>query len=158
MPAGLQFGYGFRRLFDANQRYMRPAGPVYLRMRNFADPQMQPWAQYGFAISPSGSSSVGTTDTLIDPPPSWKTVSMHNIGMSNGKLRFGAKEFLISHTFVKQQMSLQNVSDATLIWRGPKVVGLVENGLVCSIEQYVPDMLAGDVISWIITANVGEIR
>ena len=157
MPSGLQFGYGMRRLVDAHQRFMRLSGPVYLRMRNFDDPQEQPWAQYGFAISPSGS-DVGTTDILIEPQPSWRTVSMHNIGMSQGKLRFGAKEFLISHTFVRAQMSVQGLSDATLVWRGARVVGLVENGLLCSIEQYIPDMLAGDVVTWIITANVGELR
>lgn len=55
MPAGLQFGFGMQRLLDANQRYMRSSLPVYLRLRNFVDPQTQQWAQLGFQIAPTGA-------------------------------------------------------------------------------------------------------
>lgn len=85
-------------------------------------------------------------------------VSQDNIAKSGGKLRFGARQFIVSHTFVLAQMTAQSVTDPTLIWRGPSVVGLVTQNLLCSIEQYLPEFLGGDIITWTLTCNANEQR
>lgn len=162
----LNMTYGIRRIFDANQRFLQPGLATYLRVRNFADPQTQPWAQYGFSISPSGSAQTGTTDILIDPPPSHRMVSMHNIAMSAGKLRFGAREIIVSHTFVLQQMDAWNLQDPTLVFRGPNIVGFVlalsatapQINTLASIEQYSADVVAGDILAWVCLCNCNELR
>jgi hypothetical protein len=157
MPQGVQSSFGVQRLIDAQQRWARASFPVYLRLRNFPDVQGQQWAQLGFRIAPSGG-PVGVTDILIDPPPGVRMVSIHNIGMSAGKLRFGARIFQISATFVNKQVVAQGLTDQNLVWRGPNVVGLVSEELLFSIEDIKHAEYSGQTISWQITANANEIR
>lgn len=157
MPS-LQFSRGIRRLMDAHQRYMRAGAPVYLRLKNFPDLQNRPWSQLGFQISPSGTSDVGVSDVLVVPQPSVLHMSIHNIGMSAGKLRFGARQFFISQTFVESQMAARALSDQTLVWRGSDVVGLFNDGLLFSIEDIRHEEVAGKTVSWIIIANANEVR
>ncbi len=155
MPQGLNFGYGIQRLFDANMTFLRNSHPVYLRLRNFGDVQEEKWAQMGFAISPSGT-DVGTADIEIVPPPKVTMVSVHNIGQSVGKLRFGARVFTISATFVDKQVKAQGITDQDLVWRDPKVVGLILDGQTFSIEDIAHEELAGKTVAWVITANAPE--
>lgn len=157
MPFNVNFGYGVQRLIDSNLQYTRVGFPVYLRLRNFPDLQNSQFAQMGFAISPSGT-AVGTTDILIAPPPSVSMVSVHNIGMSEGKLRFGARTFLVSQAFVTAQVAAQSLSDQNLVWRGPNVVGLVTENLLFSIEDVNHGEVAGQTVSWVLTANANELR
>ena len=163
---GFSGGYGFQRLMDAQQRFMQQGHPVYLRLRNFA-PVMQNSmaAQLGYVITPSptGSPSIsggpGTVDVLIDPPASYYMVSVHNIGQSQGKLRFGARVFQISQEFVANQMSamgLLEVNDQDKVWRGPKIIGLVTDGLLFSIEAVAHREIAGATVRWSLTCNASE--
>lgn len=158
MPAGLQFTYGTRRLLDAHQAFTRSGLPVYLRLRNFTDQQQARASEYGFAVSPSGMIATGTTDILITPPPTWRMVSQHNIGMSDGRLLFGARTFKISHTFALAQMADRSLTDARMVWLDQSVVGLVTENLLCAVVQAVPAYAAGDVVCWNIIANCSEIR
>lgn len=148
---------GLRRIIDAKQRFMRDAPPVFLRLREFADVQLQDWAIYGFAITPTGTVGTGTTDILIDPPASMIEVTMHNIGQSQGKLRFGARHFIVSDTFVTKCAGIQGYTDKTLVWRAPNVVGIVCQNLLGDIVDYWHEEVAGRTVTWGITANMSEI-
>jgi hypothetical protein len=158
MGFGPFFGNGFIRLIDANQRYMQAGGPTYLRLRNFPDIQELEFAQLGFSISPTGTSQVGTTDILIVPPPSNEPVSTHDIGKSRGKLRFGATKFLISQTFIEDQMAAQGLTDQSLVFRGRNVVGLVTDMVLWSIEDIIHKDLGGKTVMYFLTCNANEIR
>jgi len=157
MGAGLQIGFGFQRLIDAQQRYMRCGQPVYLRLRNFPDARTLASAQLGFSVSPTGSNK-GTTDVLIDPPPSVVNVSVHNIGQSMGKLRFGARIFRVSATFVERQMETRGLDNADLVWRSADVVGLVCDNLLYSLEDIQNSVVGERAIYWQLTCNCNELR
>jgi hypothetical protein len=146
------FAYGTRRLIDSQLQLTRAGFPVYLRLKNFPDVQANMAAQLGFAITPTGAAT-GTTDILITPAPAVTVVSVHNIGQSAGKLRFGAKYFLISDSFVQKQAVAMGLSDSTALWRSPSVVGLITNSLVFSIEDITNEQLAGETITWLLTCN-----
>ena len=269
MPAGLNFGFGLQRVFDANQRFMRGGFPFWLRMKNFADTQQQTWSQLGFTIAPSAgpngttntpvnltftaqgagtnhsitiaantyiyteivgdtsttvatamatiavtglgvlivndpyitptsalnvvtltpavatgvvvqisatdgnstsflwvtnnpaatpTATVGYTDIPIYPPPTSSMVSMHNIGMSEGKLRFGARNIRISQAFVTAQVQAQNLSNQNQVWIGPQVLGLVSENLLMDIVYYNHYEIAGVTVYWDLVCNANEIR
>jgi hypothetical protein len=157
MPAGINFGFGIQRLIDAQQRYTRATTEVYLRISAFNEPaeETTQWNQLGFAISPTGVMT-GTRDILIDPPPSVHSMSLHNIGMSGGKLRFGAKQFLISATFVDKWALNLGYSDPKDVFG--ESVGLVNGNLLYSVEDIQHETVTGRIISWLITCNANEIR
>lgn len=155
MPYGLQFGYGYQKAIDANMVFLRSSHPVYLRLRNFEDIQEEKWAQMGFAITPTGT-DVGTVDLEIVPPAKVVMVSMHNIGQSEGKLRFGARVFTISATFVDKQVSALGLANQDLVWRAPNVVGLVTDNQLFSIEAIAHHEIAGKTVVWELTANMVE--
>lgn len=158
MGVNINFGYGLRRLIDLQQRFIRAGNPVYFRVRDFGDIQEESFTQLGFSASPSGSVATGTTDVLVDPPPAVTWVSTHNIGQSMGKLRFGARVFLISHTFVLQQCALMGITDAMRLWQSPFAVGLYTDSLLFSIESVETEQLAGATITWVLTCNSNEVR
>lgn len=152
---GPTFAYGYRRLMDQGQRFIRYGSPTYLRLRNFPDLQNQPYAQMGFSAS---GSPAGTTDILIVPPPSWYMVSVHNIGQSDGKLRFGARIFKVSQTFVQAQVDTGTFTDSYHMWNSPLVVGLITDGLLFSIENITHDNISSVPVWWELTANANELR
>lgn len=155
---GVNIGGGIQRIIDNQQRYLRNVRePVYLRVRNFTEPQNALWAQLGYTLTPA-SGSTGTTDMLIDPPPMTRMESMHNIGMSAGKLRFGARQFVISQTFVSAVQSALELSAPEQVWIGQQVVGLVGYGVVWSIEAYYPEDLGGETILWNLICNANETK
>ena len=100
----------------------------------------------------------GFTDILIDPPPNIEMVSMHNIGQSGGKLRFGARIVTVSQGFVAQQAAAQGLTDQNLVWRGPQVVGLVSESLMFSIVDINHSELSATSVYWYLTCNVSELR
>jgi hypothetical protein len=153
----MNLGYGMERLINTHQNYFRAAFPVYLRLRNFDSVQTQDWAALGFSVAPSGRVT-GTTDILIAPPPDVMMVSVHNIGQSNGKLRFGARVFLVSQSFVRCQVTEQGLENQNSVWNGPRVVGLVSEGLLFSIENIAHEELGGSSVSWLLTCNASEVR
>ena len=155
---GLNIGYGIRRLVDQQMRYVNAArSPIYMRFRNFAPPQDEMYAQLGYKISPSGNDT-GTTDVLIDPPPGSRLVSMHNIGMSSGKLRFGARDFVISQTFIQAQQLALGLTTPEQLWLSKMLVGIVGYGVLWSIELYASDDVGGVPVVWTLSANANEQR
>lgn len=154
MSTGPMFGVGMQMLQDSQLRWKNTTTPVYLRLKNFEPPTGQQWAMLGFSISPSGS--VGTTDVLIDPPPTMNTMSLHNIGILAGKLRFGAKSFLISSTFVNAQQAALGLTDPKLVFT--LCVGLVNENMLYSIEDIQHETVAGQIINWQLICNANELR
>lgn len=157
MPAGQSFGYGIQRLIDADLRYIRNAHPTYLRLRNFPDLQNNLATQMGFTMQPTGEPT-GTQDVLIQPTPAVRMVSLHNIGQSMGKLRFGARYFIISASFVEFMMKIQGLTNQDLVWRAPNVVGLYVDNQLFSIEDIAHEEAAGRTVVWTLTCNAGEFR
>jgi hypothetical protein len=160
VPYGPALGYGLQRLIDAQQRYIRnsPVAGVFLRLKNFPDTQNQEWSEMGFSIAPSGGVVTGTTDILIEPPPMVRMVSLHNIGQSMGKLRFGSRQFVISASVVDDNVALQGLSNQDLIWRDPTVVGLVVDSELFSIEDIEHEEVGGKTVLWTLTCNALEVK
>ena len=145
-----------QRLVDQFQRYVRAAHPVYYRFKRFPDAQQTQAVSMGFAISPSGT-LMGTQDVLVQPPPQYVMISLHNIGMSQGKLRFGARKFIISQTFVSAMMVELGVTQDA-VWKGQQFVGLVTDGQLFSVEDIAHQELSGNTIVWELTCNSNEVR
>lgn len=150
-------GYGIQRVLDAQLNFVRNTLPVYLRMRNFQPPSGTLAGQLGFAMSPSGS-NVGTTDIEIIPVPAVRMVSIHNIGMSGGKLLFGARTFMLTQTFVQQMLDRFSLPDGMTLWTSALVVGLVTDGKLFSIDDIGHEEMGGQTIVWTITGNANELK
>lgn len=159
-------GYGLTRVIDSLSRFQQPGnGPAFLRVKNFADapnPQTPINAQLGFAFTPTASGALtGFTDYQIDPPPVMRLLSMHNIGQAAAagiKLFYGARDILISDTFVRQQMALRNFTDPKQVFEDATTLGIIANGIVIDIVSCMPDYAYGSSITWSLLGNANEIR
>ena len=151
-------GSSMRWLVDQNQRFTRSGVPVYLRMRNFANPQAQTYVKLGFVIAPSGNVATGMNDVLITPQPGIVPVSQHDIGQSMGKLRFGAKQFFISATFANKQAVAQQLADPYQVWSNPSVVGLYSDLFLYSIESITHRDIGGQTVLWRLVCNANDLR
>ena len=105
---------------------------------------------------------VGTTDTLITPTPVVTMLSMHNIVMSEGKLRFGARVIRVSQSFVSAQANALGLpmtpTGMRQVWEAANVVGLVSENLLFSIEDVKHSELGGTTVYWDLTCNANELR
>jgi len=158
---GVSFGTGIRMLFDSVQKYTRSALPVYLRVKNFKD--QGDWDEVGVPFVPTGEASAetGYTDIEIQPTPGVQDVSLHNIGLNAGALRFGARIFHISNTFVMDQMAEYEIDDPYAVFRqrdGYQAVGLFYNERLFSIESMTHFEVAGQIINWKLICNAVETR
>lgn len=158
---GIPFGTGVQFLFDGVQRFTRAGLPVYLRVRNYED--QGEYLEVGVPFAPTGTAAFNTgyTDVLIVPPPSVQDVSLHNIGVLSGRLNFGSRVFIVSHTFVMNQMAEYGIQDAYDVFRDRtdqdgkkfKVVGLIYNSRMFSIESLTHKEVAGQTINWKLVGN-----
>jgi hypothetical protein len=146
------FGAGIRFLLDQHQRWTRAGLPVYLRVKNFDDSGDE-YVKLGFQIAPTGGQITGFDDILIQPPPEVREVSMHNIGLNQSRLRFGAKYFIISHSFVLKRMQDTEYMDASQVWSDPSLVGLLYDNRLFEIVSINHDETAGETISWTLVCN-----
>ena len=153
-------------LFDAQQRFVRSGLSVSLRIKNYVedDPQDGTSTEYlevGVPFSPTGGPSVetGYVDIPIDPPPNVINLTLRDIGEFGGRFGFGSCKFIVSHTFVLSMMDTYGITDPNTVWRnfnGQKVIGLVYDGRIQSIEQITPKALSGEYICWHLTCNALE--
>jgi hypothetical protein len=146
--------WGIRSLADCFLRYYQPSGTLYLRRQNVQD-QSSDYSALGFQPAVSGGLG-GFTDTLIDPPADVQEVSLHNIGILGGHLHFGARIFIISHTFVLNQIQLYNYTDPYLVWRDTPVVGLYYNQRLFSMDSITHEEVGGHTTLWKIVGNSHE--
>lgn len=166
---GISFGNGIQFLFDAQQRYTRAGLPVYLRVKNFQDAGA--FIEVGVPFTPTGSESfyTGYTDILITPPPAVQDVSLHNIGLNSAALRFGARIFIISASFVTAQLAELNngpnvstpITDPYAVFRGRdgyEALGLYYNDRVFSIESITHKEVAGVTINYKLLCNALELQ
>lgn len=156
---GISFGTGIRMLFDASQRYTRTALPVYLRVKNFKDDG--DYIEVGVPYAPTGTATfeTGYTDIEILPTPGVNDVSLHNIGLMAGALRFGARVFQVSHSWVEQQMEEYEIDDPYDVFRnrdGYAAIGLLYNNRLFSIESMTHKEVAGKTINWKLICNAVE--
>ena len=163
---------GIRRLMDQNMRFMRGGLQAWLRVKNFEDNPA--FADMGFQYVPPATGvqvPVGTTDILIDPPPSVRLVSMHTVAMAQqagSSLRAGARNVTVSHTWVLAQMAAQwflamcsannlNANDPTLVFRGPIVLGIVSDNLLLELVDITHEDAFGQPMTWFIVCNAHEL-
>jgi len=131
--------------------------PAWLRVRNFPDVQNEEAIQLGFDLQPTGGKGgVGTTDMRIMPQPIIENVSMHNIGQSLGKLLFGARKFTVSQTFVCNAMAQLHLQQWRDVWEHPKIVGIVTEGVLFSIESVGHTDIQGCPVTWELLCNANE--
>src|SRR5271165_1257011 len=115
---GILFGAGVQMLLDGQQNYVRAGLQCFLRLQNF--PPQGDWQEVGVPFTPSGAAAgeTGFTDLEILPPPEVLDVSTHDIGLSGGRLQFGARTFYISDTFVENiREKYPEIIYASNVWR-----------------------------------------
>lgn len=158
---GIPFGAGVQFLFDAHQKFVRAGTPVYLRVKNFTE--TGDYLEVGVPYAPTGvaQAETGYTDILIDPPPSVQDVSLHNIGLLAARLNFGSRIFLISNTWVQQQLALLRITDPLQVFRardGKQVVGIFHAKKIYSIESITHTTVSGMPIVWRVVGNMLELE
>lgn len=149
--------FGMQFLMDSQLNWLKAGTPIYLRLKNFPDIQDETYAELGFSIAPTGTVQVGTTDYIIDPWPSTVEVSLANVGRSMGKIRFGAREFMISETWVCAMAAVMGVGIFN-VWKDPRVVGLVQDNLLFDIVSYTYEGISGVPVLWFLTCNANELK
>lgn len=157
----VSFGVGLQYLFDAQQRYTRAGLPVWLRVKNFKDEG--DFIEVGVPFTPTGAAAAqtGYTDIPILPPPSVQDVSLNNIGLNAAALRFGARIFNVSASFVSDQMEEYEITDPYAVFRdrdGYAVVGLFYNNRLFQIESITHKEVAGVTINYKLLCNALEIQ
>lgn len=151
---GIPFAAGIRFLLDSHQSFVRQSnGPVALRIRN-VDTTGQAFQELGFQLAPSGQS--GFSDIPINPPPQVTEATSRDIGLAGGKLMFGARKFVISHSFVLAQMKELLLTDPYQVFRRTAVIGIFYDGRLFSIEQLLHEDAGGEIINWIVAGNAQE--
>lgn len=141
-------------MLDVFQNYMQDALPCYL-IRKATNAENTDYASLGFQISVTGGQGGYTTQQIL-PMPEVEDVSTHDIGMSGGRLQFGARKFTISDTFVRNQMAALGLTDPYLVFRDPLVLGILYNGRLFAIEILVHDDFGGEALVWTVTGNALE--
>lgn len=146
--------WGIRNLSDNWMRYYQPGLACYLRLK-VVNVDQDEFAELGFVPSVTGDLS-GVTDILVDPPPDTKEVSLENIGLNSAKLRFGAREFLVSQTFVLNQMAKQGYTDMYQVWNDPLVLGFYYNNRLFTIESITHEDVGGQPTLWRLVCNASD--
>lgn len=157
MSIGGASAWGIRSLADTFLRYYQPGLPVYLRYQQSPVLTVSGanYQQLGFMPVVTGGPS-GITDVQINPQPDVKEVSLHNIGIMGARLNFGARTFLISDTFVQQQMNLLGYTDPYQVWRDPLVMGLYYNHRLFTIESITHEEVGQATTLWNLICNSSE--
>lgn len=143
-----------RELQDNAQRFTESGLDVFLRTKNSTTVDDSEAAEYGFQVSIAETDGEdGVSDILIDPPPAVSVMSMHDIGLNQGNLMFGAHEFHVSHTWVMEQMEANNYDDPYLVFRSANIVGIFYNGRLFSLESITPQAVGNEILNWLIVGN-----
>lgn len=156
--------WGIRKTLDVTNRFVGHALPTYLRVTAPAASGMDDTtaSQYGFQASASSGEQV-TQDILIAPPPQVTEVPMRDIGLNSAILSFGARRFLISHTWVLAQQQANNylladgvTPDFYRVFRDASVLGLLYNNRLFKIESCVHEDIASQSWNWNLVCNAAE--
>lgn len=143
-----------RQAQDAQLFVTAPGMDVYLRIKNDSEVG-QEYLEYGFQLSVTGlADQPGFRDIKIVPPVSVQQVSLHDIGLNQASLSFGAHKFRISHTFVMSQMQQKGYSDPYEVFTNAEVIGLYYNQRLFSIDSILPETVGNEAIHWDIVGNM----
>ncbi len=163
LDKGGLFAQGLVMVMDGQSRYIREGNQTFLRLQNF--PNSGDFQEVGVPWAPTGTAGAanqtGFTDILIEPPPESTDIPDRDIGLSGGKLMFGARRFLVSVTFVQDmQQEYPNILSSTDVFRrwdgNTPVIGIVYNNQMYSIEDILSRELGGQVISYTLMCNSME--
>lgn len=163
LDKGGLFAQGLVMVVDGQMRYLREGQQTFLRLQNF--PNNGDFQEVGVPYAPTGTASAanqtGFTDILIDPPPETTDVPDRDIGLSGGKLMFGAREFIISATFVQDmRQEYPGVTDDIQVFRNwdgiTPVIGIVYSNQLFSIEDILSREFGGQIISYTLMCNAIE--
>lgn len=156
---GVPFAQGLQFVLDAHQKFVRQAAaPVYLRVPNFTDDQAGIAVDVGVSFAPTGTGDTGFTDIQIQPMPYVTGEGRKNIGLDGARVMVGKATFVISNTFVDDQLRLSEMVEAGItngydIFRnrdGHKVIGVYYLGALYAIEGIKKRTIAGKAIAWVV--------
>lgn len=162
------FSAGMQSLLDGQQEYLRSGLTTFLRVQNF--PPQGDFQEFGVSFAPTGADlgESGFTDLEIIPSPEVRDVSLHNIAESAGTLKFGARTFIVSNTFVEKVLEqYPKIKDPEDVWRNwdatyvdnnptnqsASVVGIIYQNRLHSIEDIHTVQIGGQTIRWKLTCN-----
>lgn len=153
MGNSLNFGEGMRMLLDGQTRFVASSKQAFVRVQNFQN--TGDYLEVGVPFAPTGvaEENSGFTDIIIDPPPQTRDISMHNIGLLAGRLNFGDKTMIVSHTFVLNVMqAYPGITDPYDVWRNwdgqTPVIGIVYQNRMWAIESITNSQWGGETVSW----------
>lgn len=157
--------YGFRASLERAQRFAGQSFPTYLRVYTLEgqDALNQEYVEFGVQVSASGSMAV--QDILIDPPPIVSEVPLRDIGLNSAQLSFGARRFLVNHSWVlSRQREMQyfipdsdpQLPDWYRVFRDSSVVGLFYQNLLFKIESITHQDIGSEPWAWNIVANAAQ--
>ena len=154
--------WGLRWTLECAQRTTQSGLPVYVRTASPAvsGASSEQFAQFGFQISASGQDVV---DMLIDPPPVVTEVSLRDIGLNSAMISFGARRFVINHSWVRAIQEQKGYYDPNTglpdwyrVFRDPTVVGLFYNDRLFNIVSLTHKDIAGLPWQWNLICNAAE--
>jgi hypothetical protein len=152
------FAEGLAMMVDDQQRFLRSGLEVFLRVQNFQE--QGTFQEVGIPVAPTGAAAAqtGFTDILIDPPPQVTDVSMHDIGMSGGRLLIGARKFKISQSFVtKMRARNPSIADDIAVWNvwdnQATVLCIMYENRAHDIVHYTHTEIGGSTVSWFVFCN-----
>lgn len=155
--------FGIRRLVDQQLRCLGAGAAAWLRVKNFDD-SGQDYAEMGFIYVPpltGAQIAKGYSDIPITPQPVIRLMSMHNLAMAQAAsiaLRAGAREVMLSHTWVQAQQLANGFSTPQQVFQAKNVIGIVTESLILSIESFLPDYAYGKIITWQLKCNTEELQ
>jgi len=149
MSAPFGFGYGARYMMDQTMKFTGEGLPVFLRMQP-VDESVNDVADIGFIVTVSGSltGSAGYTDHQIIPQPIMEVGNSNRIGVEETQMQFGPTNFTISQTWVLQMMDQFGYIDPLQVFRDRRVIGLVVNNEIYSIENISDRHAGGQIVYW----------
>ena len=155
MSAPFGFGFSARYMMDQTMKFYGEGLPVFLRMQ-LVDESLSDFADIGLQVSVSGSVSGGYQDYQIVPQPIVEMVPTRRGDVPEVQMQIDDIKFTISHSWVLSQQATLGLSSPMQVFRDRRVVGLVFDNEVCSIESIIDQQAGGQIIYWEVTTSRAE--
>ena len=157
--ANFGFGFAARYMMDATMKFTGEGTSVSLRVANI-DESLSDFADIGLTVTVSGalSGSAGYIDYPISPMPIVAMVPTRRSQVPEVQLQIDDVKFTISHTWVLSQMTVMGVPNAMMVFRDRRVMGIVYQGELHSIESIIDQNAGGQIIYWEVTTAKVELN
>lgn len=158
MSTPFGFGFGARFMLDRVQQFQAEGTPVYIRMTDIDQTASEAdFADIGFSIGASGVS--GTyTDYQIIPQPFIEIMPSKRWGIPETQQQVDGILFTVSHNWVLSQMAKFGFQNNLSVFRDPRVMGLVWNNELHTVEWVKEDHAGGQIINWSIMTNAAYLK